>query len=117
MPLSAFLNVQGRAGVSASDGEDCGVTLRSFAGRLPMSRTRSEPRFHDLRHTHATMLLRQGVHPKVAPDQPKGQHGRRLLRGLHMPRGQAWCYGDAQTGAAVSNVLRSVHDPCSAERS
>jgi integrase len=22
-------------------------------------------RFHDLRHTHATLLLRQGIHPKV----------------------------------------------------
>ena len=22
-------------------------------------------RFHDLRHTHATLMLRQGIHPKV----------------------------------------------------
>ena len=26
-------------------------------------------RFHDLRHTHATMLLRQGVHPKVVQER------------------------------------------------
>jgi hypothetical protein len=47
----------------------------------------------------------------VASDVP----GRRLLRGLHVPRGQAWCYGDAQKGAAVSNVLRSLHSPCWAD--
>ena len=39
MPPSAFLSVENRPGVSASGGEDCGVTLRSFAGRLPKSRT------------------------------------------------------------------------------
>jgi len=26
-------------------------------------------RIHDLRHTHATMLLRQGVHPKVVSER------------------------------------------------
>lgn len=26
-------------------------------------------RFHDLRHTHATQLLRQGVHPKVVSER------------------------------------------------
>lgn len=26
-------------------------------------------RIHDLRHTHATMLLRQGVHPKVVQER------------------------------------------------
>ena len=26
-------------------------------------------RLHDLRHTHATMLLRQGVHPKVVQER------------------------------------------------
>ena len=69
MPPSAVLSVENTAGVSAGDGEDCGVTLRSFAGRLPTSRTRSEPRLRDLRHTHATMLLRQGVHPKVVQER------------------------------------------------
>ena len=26
-------------------------------------------RFHDLRHTHATQLLKEGVHPKVAQER------------------------------------------------
>lgn len=26
-------------------------------------------RFHDLRHTHATLLLRQGIHPKVVSER------------------------------------------------
>jgi hypothetical protein len=69
VPLSAFLSVGIRAGVAASDSEGRGVTLRSFAGRLPRSRTRSAPRRRDLRYTRATMLLRQGVHPKVVQDR------------------------------------------------
>jgi hypothetical protein len=44
VPLSAVLSVQGRAGLSASSAEHRGVTLRSFARRLPRSRTRSEHR-------------------------------------------------------------------------
>ena len=31
--------------------------------------TLPEIRIHDLRHTHATMLLRQGVHPKVVQER------------------------------------------------
>ena len=44
MPLSAVWSVRGRAGVTAADSEGREEVLRSFAGRLPMSRTRSECR-------------------------------------------------------------------------
>jgi integrase len=27
-------------------------------------------RLHDLRHTHATQLLKQGVHPKIVSERP-----------------------------------------------
>jgi integrase len=26
-------------------------------------------RFHDLRHTHATLMLKKGVHPKIVSDR------------------------------------------------
>jgi len=26
-------------------------------------------RFHDLRHTHATLMLRQGIHPKIVSER------------------------------------------------
>ncbi|MBC6972569.1 site-specific integrase [Bacillus sp. Xin] len=26
-------------------------------------------RFHDLRHTHATLMLKQGIHPKIVSEQ------------------------------------------------
>ena len=42
MPLSAFLSVGIRADVSVSDSEGRGVSLRSFAERLPRSRPRAE---------------------------------------------------------------------------
>ena len=34
-----------------------------------MMKTGLTCRLHDLRHTHATMLLRQGVHPKVVQER------------------------------------------------
>lgn len=37
-------------------------TIAGHAGVPPI-------RFHDLRHTHATLLLRQGVHPKVVAER------------------------------------------------
>jgi integrase len=41
---------------------------KSFAGLI--RRLGIPPvRFHDLRHTHATMLLRKGVHPKVVQER------------------------------------------------
>lgn len=37
--------------------------------RAVRSRKLPRVRFHDLRHTHATLLLRQGVHPKVVSER------------------------------------------------
>lgn len=37
----------------------------SFVKRLDIPRVR----FHDLRHTHATQLLKEGIHPKVAQER------------------------------------------------
>lgn len=37
----------------------------NFVRRMDIPRVR----FHDLRHTHATLLLREGVHPKVAQER------------------------------------------------
>ena len=55
--------------MSAGDVTGCQVALRSFAGRLPTSRIRPEHRLRDPRHTHAAMLLRQGVHPEVVQER------------------------------------------------
>jgi integrase len=38
---------------------------RDLVRRTPFKRVR----FHDLRHTHATQLLRQGIHPKVVSER------------------------------------------------
>ena len=59
--------------------EDCGVTLRSFAGRLPRSRTRSERR------------LRPRAHPRHVASAlgraPQGRAGASLTRDCrHHPR-------------------------------
>ena len=40
-------------------------SYRSLVARLGLAQIR----FHDLRHTHATQLLRQGVHPKVVSER------------------------------------------------
>lgn len=40
-------------------------SFQIFLGKTGVSRVR----FHDLRHTHATQLLRQGVHPKVVAER------------------------------------------------
>ena len=41
----------------------------SIAWRVAMTAAGKDVRFHDLRHTHATLLLRQGVHPKVVSER------------------------------------------------
>ena len=40
-------------------------SYRSLVRRLGIPETR----FHDLRHSHATQLLRQGVHPKIVSER------------------------------------------------
>lgn len=44
------------------------LTRRSFRRLLERAKL-PRIRFHDLRHSHATMLLAQGVHPKVAQER------------------------------------------------
>ena len=39
--------------------------FRELAKSLRFSSTR----FHDLRHTHATLMLRQGIHPKIVSER------------------------------------------------
>ena len=39
--------------------------FKQIAGRVGLQRLR----LHDLRHTHATLMLKQGVHPKVMPER------------------------------------------------
>ena len=40
----------------------------AFAARVQTSKM-AHFRFHDLRHTHATQLLKQGVHPKIVSER------------------------------------------------
>ena len=44
-----------------------GTFLSDIRGVCPT--IRSKFRFHDLRHTHATQLLRAGVHPKIVSER------------------------------------------------
>ena len=42
---------------------------KDFLSMLRRSEGLPRVRFHDLRHTHATQLLRQGVHPKIVSER------------------------------------------------
>lgn len=44
-------------------------TLTSSFASLVRRTEIPKTRFHDLRHTHATQLLKEGVHPKVAQER------------------------------------------------
>ena len=44
-------------------------TGRFFKGLLEAAGIERSFRFHDLRHTHASILLRQGVHPKIVQER------------------------------------------------
>jgi len=51
------------------DGEPWRPSTFAAACRRAFKRAGLTCRLHDLRHTHATMLLRQGVHPKVVQER------------------------------------------------
>ena len=42
--------------------------VHNFAGSL-LNIVCQEIRFHDLRHTHATYMLKQGIHPKIVSER------------------------------------------------
>ena len=52
-----------------ADGEPWWPSCFARACRRVFKKAGLECRIHDLRHTHATMLLRQGVHPKVLQER------------------------------------------------
>ena len=52
-----------------ADGEPWRPSTFAQACRRVFKRAGLQCRLHDLRHTHATMLLRQGVHPKVVQER------------------------------------------------
>ena len=41
------------------------AAFRRFAGHVDLDGAR----FHDLRHAHASLLLREGVHPKIVSER------------------------------------------------
>ncbi|MEX0755741.1 MAG: site-specific integrase [Actinomycetota bacterium] len=45
------------------------ATLSSGWGRILRQRGLNHVRFHDLRHAHATIMLQQGVHPKIVSER------------------------------------------------
>lgn len=55
--------------------------------------------FHDIRHTHATELLRMGVHPKIVSERHSGPHQH---RSLSIPI--AMCYQTCKE-ASLSNLM------------
>ena len=52
-----------------ADGEPWWPSNFARASRRVFKKAGLSSRLHDLRHTHATMLLRQGVHPKVVQER------------------------------------------------
>jgi integrase len=43
--------------------------LSAAFGKLVRSQNIPQARFHDLRHSHATQLLKQGIHPKIVSER------------------------------------------------
>ncbi len=51
----------------------------------------SDTRFHDLRHTHATMLLKMGIHPKIVQERLGHQTiGMTMDRYSHVIESMQW---------------------------
>ena len=51
---------------AATAGQDC---LTHEWTRLLQGSTLPRARLHDMRHTHATQLLKEGIHPKIASER------------------------------------------------
>ena len=51
------------------DGSPWSPNIFSASWHKALAERGQNVRFHDLRHTHATLLLRQGVHPKVVSER------------------------------------------------
>jgi integrase len=53
-----------------SDGEplDPGTVTKTFS-RVLAKAGLTHIRFHDLRHTHATLMLKAGIHPKIVQER------------------------------------------------
>ena len=54
-------------------------TLRDAWRRLTKAAGLDRLRFHDLRHAHASLLLQQGVHPKIVSER-LGHSGVNITR-------------------------------------
>ena len=69
-------------------------------------------RLHDARHTHASLLLKQGVHPKVVSER-LGHAGIAITMDLYshvapgMQKAAAACFDDAIIGVSENYSLES----------
>jgi hypothetical protein len=71
----------------------------------------------------AVVTSLMGQPPSLGPQSPALLGDLTVPRGrlafsshLHMPRGQAWCYGHTQKGAAVPDGLRRLQNTSQVEQ-